>query len=82
MLKITRDIFDTFRNRITFPIFDENGRIIGHSGRWLITKKPKYVNTPKTKIHDVKKYFLTNISRGRKSKKQIQSLFLKEILIH
>ncbi len=77
VLKITRDTFDTFRNRITFPIFDENGRIIGHSGRWLITKKPKYVNTPKTKIHDVKKIFF-NQYQSRKEIKKTNSIIIFE----
>lgn len=68
-LKFYKDVFDTFRNRVTFPIFDKNGRIIGHSGRWLVTKKPKYINTPKTKIHDVKKIFFNSYQSQEEIKK-------------
>ncbi len=36
--------FDFFQNRITFPITDQNGNIIGFSGRSL-TEKAKYINS-------------------------------------
>ncbi|MBN2093760.1 MAG: DNA primase, partial [Candidatus Zambryskibacteria bacterium] len=44
--------YDTFRNRIIFPIFDSANRIIAFSGRSLKEneKTPKYLNTPETKL--------------------------------
>ncbi|MEK7179933.1 MAG: DNA primase, partial [Patescibacteria group bacterium] len=42
--------YDTFRDRIIFPIFDVAGRVIGFSGRILHPdeKAPKYLNSPDT----------------------------------
>lgn len=42
--------YDRFRNRLMFPIQDEQGRVVGFSGRVLDAKAEtaKYVNTPET----------------------------------
>lgn len=44
--------YDTFRNRVMFPITDSSGRIVGFSGRALMPdeKNPKYLNTPETEL--------------------------------
>ncbi|MEK7635228.1 MAG: DNA primase [Patescibacteria group bacterium] len=44
--------YDTFRNRIMFPISDNIGRVIAFSGRALKEdeKTPKYLNSPETKL--------------------------------
>jgi DNA primase len=44
--------YDRFRGRLMFPICDEQGRIIGFSGRVLSSdeKAAKYVNSPETPI--------------------------------
>ena len=46
------DYYDTFRNRIVFPITDKSGRILGFSGRDITGKNdtPKYLNTAETEI--------------------------------
>lgn len=45
--------YDTFSSRIMFPIFDEEGRVLGFSGRIFIDdpNQPKYVNTEETVIY-------------------------------
>jgi DNA primase len=42
--------YDRFRNRLMFPIQDEQGRVVGFSGRVLTAEVEgaKYVNTPET----------------------------------
>ena len=40
--------YDRFRNRITFPIRDTRGRVIGFGGRVLGDDTPKYLNSPET----------------------------------
>lgn len=47
------NIFDLFRDRIMFPIFDFGGRPIGFSARLLANKPdaPKYINTPESPIY-------------------------------
>jgi len=44
--------YDTFRGRIMFPINDSSGRVVGFSGRILISddKSPKYLNSPETTL--------------------------------
>lgn len=44
--------YDRFRGRLMFPICDEQGRVIGFSGRVLAgdEKTAKYVNSPETPI--------------------------------
>lgn len=42
--------YDLFRNRITIPIKDLYGRVVGFSARTLGDDQPKYVNTPETAV--------------------------------
>jgi len=51
--------YDRFRGRLMFPICDEQGRIIGFSGRILSgdEKTAKYVNSPETPIFTKSKVF-------------------------
>ena len=52
----SKERFDTFRDRIIFPIRDIAGRVVGFSGRLLsekntgATNAPKYLNSPDTPI--------------------------------
>jgi len=43
-------VYDRFRNRLMFPVFDARGRVIGFGGRVLDDSKPKYLNSPETPI--------------------------------
>jgi DNA primase len=51
--------YDRFRGRLMFPICDEQGRVIGFSGRILTgdEKAAKYVNSPETPIFIKSKVF-------------------------
>ncbi|BDX05279.1 DNA primase [Planctobacterium marinum] len=42
--------YDFFRDRITFPIRDRRGRVIGFGGRIMQGDGPKYLNSPETRI--------------------------------
>lgn len=44
--------YDTFRDRIIFPIFDNSNRVIAFSGRTLKKddKTPKYLNSPESEL--------------------------------
>ncbi|CDA09648.1 dNA primase [Intestinibacter bartlettii CAG:1329] len=42
--------FDRFRNRVMFPIFNYNGKVIGFGGRVLDDSLPKYLNSPETLV--------------------------------
>ena len=47
-----RGMQDKFWNRVMFPIMDVNNRVIGFGGRVMGDAKPKYLNSPETKIFD------------------------------
>lgn len=44
-------LVDQFFNRITFPIMNAGGRVVGFTARVLDNSIPKYVNTPETPIY-------------------------------
>lgn len=46
----TKGRYDTFRDRIMFPIFDLQGEIIAFGGRSIDGSEPKYLNSPETPI--------------------------------
>jgi len=59
--------YDTFRNRIMFPILSKAGKIIGFTGRTLSTDKaiPKYLNTGDTPIYcKGNELFALNLARN------------------
>ncbi|HST87046.1 MAG TPA: DNA primase [Ktedonobacterales bacterium] len=45
-------LYDTFRNRLIFPIRDARGQTIAFGGRELGGGHPKYLNTPQTPVFD------------------------------
>jgi len=47
----TGGILDYFRDRIIFPIFNLQGKIIAFGGRVLDEKLPKYLNSPETPVY-------------------------------
>lgn len=58
--------YDRFRNRVIFPIFDVNKRIIGFGGRVIDDSMPKYLNSPESLIFN-KGYNLYGIHLARES---------------
>ena len=61
-------MYDKFWNRVIFPIMDVNNRVIGFGGRVMGDGKPKYLNSPETKIFD-KSRNLYGLNRARTSRK-------------
>ncbi len=47
--------YDRFRNRLTIPICDAQGRPIGFGSRTLTNEEPKYLNSPETPLFDKSK---------------------------
>lgn len=44
--------YDTFRNRLMFPIADATGRVVGFGGRTLGDDRAKYLNTAQNALFD------------------------------
>ena len=65
-------VFDRFRGRLMFPIFDIMDRIIGFGGRVLDDSLPKYMNSPETLIYNKRKnLYALNFARKAGSNKSI-----------
>ncbi len=45
-------IYDSFRERIIFPITDVQGRVVAFGGRAMGDRPPKYLNSPETKLYN------------------------------
>lgn len=64
--------YDTFRNRLVFPICDKTGKILGFTGRTLEKDRKdvaKWLNTADTEIFNKgKQLFALNIARGEIAK--------------
>lgn len=64
--------YDTFRNRIMFPIIDLKGNVIGFGGRVLDDTKPKYLNSADTMVFKKSKnLFSMNFAKNDNSDKII-----------
>ena len=62
-------MYDKFWNRVIFPIMDVNNRVIGFGGRVMGDAKPKYLNSPETKIFDKSRnLYGLNIARTTRKK--------------
>lgn len=62
-------MYDKFWNRVIFPIMDVNNKVIGFGGRVMGDGKPKYLNSPETKIFD-KSRNLYGLNMARVSRKR------------
>ncbi|MBH41080.1 MAG: DNA primase [Chloroflexi bacterium] len=57
--------YDRFRDRLTFPIRNETGRIVAFGGRAVLQgQQPKYLNSPETQIYH-KSSVLYNLNKAR-----------------
>ena len=60
--------YDTFRNRLMFPVIDVRGNVIGFSGRILGEGEPKYMNSPETLVFNKSRnLFALNLAKKSKS---------------
>ena len=50
-----RKLYDRFFNRLMFPIFDMQGRVVAFGGRVIGQGEPKYLNSPETAVFNKSK---------------------------
>ncbi|MEZ4357300.1 MAG: DNA primase [Eubacteriales bacterium] len=60
-------VYDTFRNRIMFPIIDTFGQVLAFGGRVMDDKLPKYLNSSDTPVFNKRKnlYAINLIKKQR-----------------
>ncbi len=60
-------VYDSFRNRVMFPIIDIRGNVIAFGGRVMDDSKPKYLNSPETRVfHKSRNLFALNLAKSTK----------------
>lgn len=52
VIKGRNGIFERFKGRVMFPIFDVRGNVIGFGGRSIDDSNPKYMNSPETIVYN------------------------------
>ena len=79
-----RGAHDKFWNRVMFPIMDMNNRVIGFGGRVMGDGKPKYLNSPETKLFDKRRnlYGLNYALTSRKTYMLICEGYMDVIAMH
>jgi DNA primase len=73
-------IYSKFRNRVMFPIANEQGKIIAFTGRTLSTDEksgPKYLNSPETPIYS-KSRVLFNLDKAKDAIRKLEYAILVE----
>jgi DNA primase len=73
-------IYSKFRNRVMFPIANEQGKVIAFTGRTLATDEkagPKYLNSPETKIYS-KSRVLFNLDHAKEAIRKLDYTILVE----
>jgi DNA primase len=73
-------IYSKFRNRITFPICNDQGKVIAFTGRTLATDEkagPKYLNSPETPIYS-KSRVLFNLDNAKEAIRKLDYSILVE----
>ncbi len=51
-IEVESGIIDRFRNRLMFPITNNDGKTAGFGGRKMDDSQPKYLNSPETPVFD------------------------------
>jgi DNA primase len=73
-------MYSRFRDRITFPICNESGRVIAFTGRRLAADDkagPKYLNSPETPIYS-KSRVLFNLDKAKEAIRKLDYAILVE----
>ena len=73
-------IYSKFRNRVLFPIANEQGKVIAFTGRTLSTDEkagPKYLNSPETAIYS-KSRVLFNLDHAKEAIRKLDYAILVE----
>jgi len=74
------NMYSRFRNRITFPICSEQGKVIAFTARTLETGEkagPKYLNSPETALYS-KSRVLFNLDKAKEVIRKVEYVILVE----
>lgn len=79
-----RGVYDKFWNRVMFPIMDVGNHVIGFGGRVMGDAKPKYLNSPETKVFDKSRnlFGLNYAKQGKRSQMLLCEGYMDVIALH
>jgi DNA primase len=69
--------YDRFRNRVIFPIFNQQNQTVGFGGRVMDDALPKYLNSPDTPVYN-KSRSLYGVHRARQACRQTRIAYVVE----
>ncbi len=69
--------YDSFRNRIVFPIFNISKQVIGFGGRVMDDSLPKYLNSPETPVYN-KGRTLYGIDQAKREAREKELVYIVE----
>ncbi|MBI5407919.1 MAG: DNA primase [Nitrospirae bacterium] len=72
-----KGFYDTFRDRVMFPIYDLKGDVIAFGGRSIDGDEPKYLNSPETIIFN-KRRVLYGLHRAKDAIKETGNVLFME----
>ncbi|XOB61465.1 DNA primase [Campylobacterota bacterium DY0563] len=79
-------LYSRFIERITFPIYSINGKIVGFGGRTITGHNAKYVNSPQTKVFNKSKllygYNIAKESIYKRNRIIVTEGYLDVIMLH
>jgi DNA primase len=82
----TNGLYARFIERITFPIYSLNGKIVGFGGRTITGHNAKYVNSPQSKVFNKSKllygYNIAKENIYKKNRIIITEGYLDVIMLH
>ena len=76
----SKAVYSKFRNRIMFPVSNDQGKVIAFTGRTLSTDEkagPKYLNSPETAIYS-KSRVLFNLDNAKEAIRKLEYAILVE----
>ncbi len=69
--------YDRFRDRILFPIYDRQGRVIGFGGRIIGDGQPKYMNSPESLVFNKSASLLGLYQQGDDIRRRKQAILVE-----
>ena len=77
-------VFDTFRDRVMFPIFDPRGRVIAFGGRVIGKGEPKYLNSGDTPVFNKRRnvYGLNFLKGGHRDRLRLVEGYMDVVSLY
>ena len=69
--------YDRFRDRVLFPIYDRQGRVLGFGGRIIGEGQPKYMNSPESVVFNKSASLLGLYQQGEAIRRRKQAILVE-----